>query len=125
MCIETYFFLTYLLINNNNNNHNHNSDASYLFLDNHVCVRLSIDEQIWIEIMSANTLKAEAIDFDQSWPIVLGTVQSVINMSRYGHTDKPTWQTRFFGWRKFLHENLLNSSLSLSCRYLSSMFGST
>ncbi len=43
------------------------------------------------------TLRSKEIDFNELWPIVLGTVRSVINMSRYGHTDKPTWQTRFFG----------------------------
>jgi hypothetical protein len=48
----------------------------------------------------ASTLKSKEIKFNELWPIVLGTVRSVINMSRYGHTDKPTWQTRFFGLRK-------------------------
>lgn len=44
-----------------------------------------------------STLKTKEIDFNDLWPIVLGTVRSVINMSRYGHTDRSTWQTRFFG----------------------------
>ena len=45
----------------------------------------------------AATMKPKEINFNELWPIVLGTVRSVINMSRYGITDKPTWHTRFFG----------------------------
>jgi len=45
----------------------------------------------------ASTLKPKDINFNELWPVVLGTVRSVINISRYGHTDRPTWQTRFFG----------------------------
>lgn len=56
----------------------------------------------------ASTLKSKDINFNDLWPVVLGTVRSVINMSRYGHTDKPTWQTRFFGLiNKNLFKNLL------------------
>jgi hypothetical protein len=44
-----------------------------------------------------STLKSKDIKFNELWPIVLGTVRSVINMTRYGHTDTPTWHTRFFG----------------------------
>ena len=44
-----------------------------------------------------SSLKPKEINFNELWPIVLGTVRSVINMSRYGLTDRPTWQTRFFG----------------------------
>jgi hypothetical protein len=50
--------------------------------------------------MTMTTHKMKEINFNELWPIVLGTVRSVINMSRYGHTDKPTWQTRFFGLMK-------------------------
>ena len=45
----------------------------------------------------ASTLKPKEINFNDLWPIVRSTVRSVINTSKYGRTDKPTWQTRFFG----------------------------
>jgi hypothetical protein len=43
------------------------------------------------------SLKPKEIDFNEQWSIVLGTVRSVISMGRFGHTDKATWQERFFG----------------------------
>jgi hypothetical protein len=61
-----------------------------------------------------STLKPKEINFNELWPIVLGTVRSVINMSRYGHTDRPTWQTRFFGLIKIV---VYMSMIDL-CRYL-------
>ncbi len=48
-----------------------------------------------------SSLKPKEIDFNEQWSIVLGTVRSVISMGRFGHTDKPTWQERFFGLNKF------------------------
>ncbi|CAM2725921.1 unnamed protein product [Rotaria socialis] len=44
----------------------------------------------------ASTLKPKEINFDELWPELLSTARSVINMSRYGHTDVSTWQSRFF-----------------------------
>ena len=44
-----------------------------------------------------STLRAKGVHFDETWSMVRRTVRSVICMSRYGHTDKQTWQTRFFG----------------------------
>jgi hypothetical protein len=56
----------------------------------------------------ASIYKQKDINFNELWPIVLGTVRSVINMSRYGHTDASTWQTRFFGLIKTnLFRNIL------------------
>ncbi|CAF3571796.1 unnamed protein product [Adineta steineri] len=43
-----------------------------------------------------STYRAKDLKFEDLWPIVLDTVRSVINMNRYGHTDRATWQTRFF-----------------------------
>ena len=48
------------------------------------------------------SLRPKEIDFNEQWPIVLGTVRSVISMGRFGHTDKATWQERFFGLNKYL-----------------------
>ncbi|CAF0943305.1 unnamed protein product [Rotaria sordida] len=42
-----------------------------------------------------STIKPKQVNFNDLWPIVLTTVRSVINMSRYGHTDQLTWQNRF------------------------------
>jgi cullin 2 len=47
-----------------------------------------------------SSLKPKEIDFNEQWSIVLGTVRSVISMGRFGHTDKATWQERFFGLTK-------------------------
>lgn len=44
-----------------------------------------------------SSLRPKEIDFNEQWPVVLGTVRSVISMGRFGHTDKATWQERFFG----------------------------
>jgi hypothetical protein len=44
-----------------------------------------------------SSLKPKEIDFNEKWSIVLGTVRSVISMGRFGHTDRATWQERFFG----------------------------
>jgi hypothetical protein len=44
-----------------------------------------------------STPTSKEINFNELWPNVLSTVRSVINMTRYGHTDTSTWQTRFFG----------------------------
>jgi hypothetical protein len=44
-----------------------------------------------------SSLKPKEIDFNEQWPMVLGTVRSVISMGRFGDTDKATWQERFFG----------------------------
>ncbi len=64
----------------------------------------------------ASALKPKNINFNELWPIVLGTVRSVINMSQYGYTDKSTWQTRFFG---LIKKNLLgNIYIIYLCRYL-------
>ncbi|CAF1220958.1 unnamed protein product [Rotaria sordida] len=43
-----------------------------------------------------SSLKPKEIDFNEQWSIVLGTVRSVISMGRFGHTNKATWQERFF-----------------------------
>jgi hypothetical protein len=50
-----------------------------------------------------SSLKPKEIDFNEQWPIVLGTVRSVISMGRFGHTDKATWQERFFSMDKSTH----------------------
>ncbi|CAF0964893.1 unnamed protein product [Rotaria sordida] len=42
-----------------------------------------------------STIKPKQVNFNDLWPIVLTTVRSIINMSRYGHTDQLTWQNRF------------------------------
>jgi hypothetical protein len=52
-----------------------------------------------------SSLKPKEIDFNEQWSIVLGTVRSVISMGRFGHTDKATWQERFFG----LNRNIFDS----------------
>ncbi|CAF2675205.1 unnamed protein product [Rotaria sp. Silwood2] len=61
-----------------------------------------------------SSLKPKEIDFNEQWSIVLGTVRSVISMSRFGQTNKATWQERFFGLIKkqknsfvFLHNKIL------------------
>ena len=61
-----------------------------------------------------SSLKPKEIDFNEQWSIVLGTVRSVISMGRFGHTDKATWQERFFGLMKYQNFFLVrNRSFSL------------
>jgi hypothetical protein len=49
-----------------------------------------------------SSLKPKEIDFNEQWSVIHGTVRSVISIGRFGHTDKATWQERFFGLIKII-----------------------